>query len=542
MTVQNRGFTRNSKKTARLQQWIPIAFILLLASALQFYQLGTESLWQDEVFSIRDAQKLPNQINIGRPLYYILLRFWMLFGTSDAWLRGLAVIFALGSVLLTYLLGRRLVGESTGLIAAFLLSTSPLFLNHAQQIRMYTLGTFLGVGGTLLLCYALERPRVSSMGWWVGARLLTMLTAPLNSALLFSDAVVVGWKFRSRPRLLFAFGVGFVLIAILWLPSFLSLTNQTSDFMSAWADQQPRPTAISFSGMLVRFVVWPLEAPWEALTQVYEWLFKAFAIVLTGLVGIALLLKQRSVQLGWIAVWAFLPQVAIFVASYLSSSLWVERYLLFTAPYALILLAAGLVKVWNRQRVVAIALALIFLFLIAGGLTHYYTTQHRYNWRAAVEMIRTNEKPGDRIVVAGNSSEVFFHYYQQESTRISSIERPPLDKTVERSDIEGMLERLPPIKSRLWLIYEHQAFVPQKRHQIFSSVVREEFNVGKYQEFTGIDVFLIARRSAPKRAEASSSHAQLQQPKPNSVGKIPVCVLPMLASTPEHNSPNADSW
>jgi hypothetical protein len=105
-----------------------------------------------------------------------------------------------------------------------------------------------------------------------------------------------------------------------------------------------------------------------------------------------------------------------------------------------------------------------------------------------------------------------------------------------------MLERLPPIKSRLWLIYEHQAFVPQKRHQIFSSVVREEFNVGKYQEFTGINVFLIARRSAPKRAEASSSHAQLQQPKPNSVGKIPVRVLPMLASIPERNSPNADSW
>ncbi|PWZ67890.1 glycosyltransferase family 39 protein, partial [Staphylococcus pseudintermedius] len=88
----------------------------------------------DELFSIRDAKELRLNVNI-RPLYYILLRVWMQFGTSDAWLRGLSVLFGLGSVFLTYQLGRRLAGEKTGLLAALLLALSPLFINHAQEVR-----------------------------------------------------------------------------------------------------------------------------------------------------------------------------------------------------------------------------------------------------------------------------------------------------------------------------------------------------------------------------------------------------------------------
>lgn len=159
MTVQNRGFTRNSKKTARLQQWLPIALVLLLAATLRFYQLGTESLWIDEIYSIRDARSLPtNLLNNTRPLYYLLLGVWMQFGSSEAWLRGLGVIFGVGSVFLIYLLGFRLSGKATGLVAALLLSLSPLAINHSQEVRMYMLSVCLGLGGTLALSHGLERP------------------------------------------------------------------------------------------------------------------------------------------------------------------------------------------------------------------------------------------------------------------------------------------------------------------------------------------------------------------------------------------------
>ncbi|NEO91442.1 MAG: hypothetical protein F6K56_14845, partial [Moorea sp. SIO3G5] len=150
----------NSAETSIQADWlwqsIPIALILLLAAGLYLYQLGTESLWVDELYSVNDAKRLPDRLSLMRPLYYILLWLWMQFGSSDAWLRGLSVLFGLGSVFLTYQLGRRVAGKATGLIAALLLALSPLFINFAQMVRMYTLGTCLGLGGTLALVHALE--------------------------------------------------------------------------------------------------------------------------------------------------------------------------------------------------------------------------------------------------------------------------------------------------------------------------------------------------------------------------------------------------
>ncbi|NET17663.1 MAG: hypothetical protein F6K08_34985, partial [Okeania sp. SIO1H6] len=107
------------------QQWLPIALILLLATGLYLNQLGTESMWVDELYSINDAKGNISLYGI-RPIYFILLKFWMLFGTSDSWLRSLSVVFGLGSVFLTYQLGCRIAGTTIGLIASLLLTLSPL--------------------------------------------------------------------------------------------------------------------------------------------------------------------------------------------------------------------------------------------------------------------------------------------------------------------------------------------------------------------------------------------------------------------------------
>ncbi|MBE9126143.1 MULTISPECIES: hypothetical protein [unclassified Coleofasciculus] len=39
-----------------LKRWISISLILLVATALYLYQLGTESLWIDELYSVHDAK------------------------------------------------------------------------------------------------------------------------------------------------------------------------------------------------------------------------------------------------------------------------------------------------------------------------------------------------------------------------------------------------------------------------------------------------------------------------------------------------------
>ncbi|MFM6402770.1 hypothetical protein, partial [Planktothrix sp.] len=57
----------------KIPTWLPITLILLLATILYLYQLGTEPLWQDEFYSIEDAETF-NILDPGvRPLYYMFL-------------------------------------------------------------------------------------------------------------------------------------------------------------------------------------------------------------------------------------------------------------------------------------------------------------------------------------------------------------------------------------------------------------------------------------------------------------------------------------
>ncbi len=120
------------------RQWLFLGLILLLAAALYLYKIDWKGLWIDEFISLIDAQKL--RLKDGRFLYYPLLSLWMMFGQSDAWLRGLSVIFALGSVWLLYELGRYLLGETTGLVAALMLALSPYLLKKPGVTRRENLG------------------------------------------------------------------------------------------------------------------------------------------------------------------------------------------------------------------------------------------------------------------------------------------------------------------------------------------------------------------------------------------------------------------
>lgn len=499
MKTKPQQLTKNATRADWLRQWIPIALILLLATALYLYQLGTESLWMDELFSIRDAKAL--KLISVRPLYYILLRVWMQFGTSDAWLRGLSVLFGLGSVFLTYQLGRRLAEETTGLIAALLLALSPLFINHAQEVRMYTLGTFLGLGGTLALVHALEHPTTSSMRWWAGARLLTILTAPLNFLLLLGDIVLFGLRFHSRRHVLLAFGKWLLLIGILWFPFAFSLAKATPEFVGGWIAVLPQPGVFDVVQMLTKFTRGTIDSRLNAIAWVYGGLLKLYAVMLMCLLGIALLNKQHP-RLIWAAAWAFLPSATLFLISQISSSLWLERYLLFVSPYIFILLAAGFTRIWHQQRTVAIVAALIYVVGVGGGLARYYTVQNREDWRSIVQTINIKEEPGDTIGIFSDRYRLALAHYYRGSAPIYVLEDEarPLYPKIDKSFVERVFHSWSPIKSRLFLV--HQYPVDKEQRQLFHTIVRKHFNVQNYWTFNGIDLFLLKQGAREGRVSS----------------------------------------
>lgn len=476
----------NSNKLIR--DFMPFSIVFVLAVVLFFYQLDYESFWIDEGLSVRSASRITSDFKTSRPLFYLLLYLWMHLGNSDFWLRSLSAFFALISVFLIYILGCRIDNKATGLIAALLITLSPLFINHAQEVRMYTVGTCLGLLGTLALTQSLQECKLSPLFLWSITRWLMFLTAPLNIALIFTDFLLVGLRFHRNRKLLLAFGINALFLGAACLPTFL-LTAQSSGDVLKMEHYQPPPGLQSLPGMLTRFTIWSVKPPFDI--SWLGWLTSVYALVLGGITLFLVFTKPWKSPIGWILLWWFIPQSAVFVVSHLTKSLWVERYLLFTAPYALIILAAGFIRIWKWKWSIALGIGLLYFLVVGGGLFRYYAETHRSDWRGTVLTISQNEKAGDQIVIL--SAPTLFEYYYRGSSPTTFLERLGKDST--HQVIDQTLNEIPPIESRLWLAYERSYLNSREGHEHFSKAVESKFQLQEKQQFYDIDLFLLTSRS-----------------------------------------------
>ena len=474
----------------------PIAIILLLATLLRLYHLGAESLWVDEHFSIRDAINL----KLGtRPLYYLLLHFWMKFGGSDAdvWLRAFSTPFSIATVWLTYNLAQRLVSETAARTAAFMAAVSPLFVGYGQEIRMYALSTFLTLAGTILLVRMLETPSRSKVTAWAVMRWLAIITTPLNITLLLPDLLICVWQFRRQLRWLWTVGCALLFIGAATAPIVLVLTTKTPQFMADWVSYQPKPNLLRIGGMLTEFTMfWPitdfprgneLNLSLESIGQLeLIWFFyllpRAMVCVLFAL-GIykalaALLDSQHSPKLLWVAAWGLLPALFLLLVSYIASTLWFARYLLFVAPYCLIVLAATFEYCWNSHRKFAITIAAVYLIAVMGGLFHYYTTLYHDDWKGIAQVIQANEQPEDVIGLYPRDWEPEYtlprYYLGTLPIKVMAGEPPQLKDEPVRPFIESMLDTLPPTEGRYWIVvyYPHPYVI-----QTLNEVIEERYTV-----------------------------------------------------------------
>ena len=131
--------------------------LLFGAFALRALQLGRESLWRDEVDSIRFAlapwpAPLENFAKAGEngPLYHLILRGWLsLGGSSDLALRLFSTLCGTLLLAVIYALGRRLLGPRAAGWATVLAALSPALVWYAGEGKMYALQPLL-IGLALL--------------------------------------------------------------------------------------------------------------------------------------------------------------------------------------------------------------------------------------------------------------------------------------------------------------------------------------------------------------------------------------------------------
>ncbi|MBC7262801.1 MAG: glycosyltransferase family 39 protein [Chloroflexi bacterium] len=455
------GSTQYGDHPSRMgwDEWVVFVLIVLVSTILRFYRLGVESIWLDEATSILIAQhSIPGVMawaagDIHPPLYYLILHFWLVAGTSEYAVRALSAVAGIVTVAVTYRLSSALFGWKTGAIAALLLAIAPMHVWYSQEVRMYALVTMFTVMATYGLARGLQTDK---RRFWLFYLICTTLALYTHYyalfVLVFQNLYMLKlWLQGKRGQLVrhwIGAQIGALALFAPWVPV---MFGQVVSGGGGWVERavgQP-----SVRQLLSTFVVYTVGVTGADFPK---WLLYASCV----LFGLVLLFGVYSAVARSRAENAKEAEALLFIALYLLvplglawaisqiKPLYALRYLLpFLPPYT-IAVAYGA----SRVRHAVLRLGLIGLLLAAPAVSDYslYSYQQNPDWRSVAAHITKAAAPGDVVVFDPRWNAKPFDYYAKQAVPVSLDLPIPL----RESDVAPALAGVTTKYQRLWLVWD----------------------------------------------------------------------------------------
>ena len=406
--------------------WLLCILVGVIALGFDLYRLGTPSIWFDEAFSVELArQPLPLLWHIiwgpepNMELYYLFLHFWLGFTSflglhpTEFVVRFPSAIFAALSSVMVFLLGRRFLGTTVGLVGAGLYILNSLQLTYAQQTRAYSLQL-------LLICiawYALFTLLSQSSHhkrWWICyvavttlaiyshlftlAILLAQLTAFVGLLIIPST-----WRASTRKQLP-AFIVSLMIIGLLSIPMLLvSLHGPKTGWLPVPQLRDIYNLFLVYSAnskfyMLVLFGFCALGLLVAVLVSVPEGkqVLEQFALYKSEEDKRYAMLEHYLPVAYGLLCWVVVPVIFSYVVSQGSTRLFSTRYLVTILPALFLLVGLGVASL--RWRAVQVGLALALLLFALHYVPAYYKGAQIEDWNSTVHWLQQRYQPGDGLV------------------------------------------------------------------------------------------------------------------------------------------------
>ena len=467
---------------------ILLVLITLLALALRLFRLDAQSLWYDEGFSVYLARMGLAEIaartaaDIQPPLYYYLLHGWMqLFGGSSGTLRGFSLLFGVLSVPLSFAVARRLFGgHLAGLLAALLMAVSPLHIWYSQELRMYTLLTFLALLSSYLLLLIVGRAepvpsnRPGRVGvdlfLWIAFTLVTVAALYTHYFAFFVLAfqgvyLLVAWGRQGfHPARLglvgMASGVLSMLAYVPWLPNLLTRYGTDASY---W------PGQLKLGEVLVDIAVSYVggesisEQPGVALALGFGIVAVVCCIALLRPLGRVTLGRSVQLPLVFLLLYLLMPPALILLLSY-NAPKFNARYVMVAQPALLILFGGGLAALLQRQgrlvgRLFTWLMGVVALLLVVGSSA--YATYQTYaapafaraDFRGAAAYVAQSIQPDETIILCSGHMFPVWDLYAPGMERHLLPESPTLDTTrILDYSISSDLNRWLAGRGGVWLV------------------------------------------------------------------------------------------
>jgi mannosyltransferase len=411
------------------RDWIAASTFALAAAAFRIPYLTSKSFWMDEGFSafmaradFHTALTFVKGGELNMVLYYALLRLWAQISITEFWFRLLSALFSIAAVAVIYLLGARMFGRRTGMLAAALIAVHPADVAFAQEVRSYSLAVMLVSVSFLFLSRIAERGRTRAV---VGYVLAAALAAYAHFIALF--VIVTQWLWllagaRREHRWRSLLATSAALVAVL-LP-LVAFTAAAGHQLVGWV---ARPT---MHDALEVFTLITLPG-WRAGVYVALWSLAGWAIFRTGS-------AQTRSHVAMVTSWLFVP-VALALAVSAAKPILVARFFVVCVPAAVLLAAFGLNSL-STKLMPAIAIAVVLVSFNA-TLSYYRHPQLKEDWRGATQYVIAHGAANDDVIVEPAYCGFTVNYYRDLDRRLT---KP------RATDVSGAEMR--PTADSIWLL------------------------------------------------------------------------------------------
>ncbi|MFH1690541.1 MAG: glycosyltransferase family 39 protein [Candidatus Eisenbacteria bacterium] len=481
---------------------VVLPLLVLLGAFLRFYRLGGQSLWVDEILTLKAANvggtlALRDVLsNIQGPLHAVLVHFVARFSTSEPALRGLSALAGVATIPVVYLLGKDVAGRRVGLISATLIAVSPFAVWYSQEVRNYSFLILLSATSTLAAWRIIV---TGGRAWGLYAASVTLaLYSNLSAAFLWLAHTLFGLGRLARARRLMKWAATCLAIALLFLPLLLGLIKWVEvDCVGERIVVAP----LAENGELLRGATTfsPLAIPYSIFTMVYGYSLGPSARELhTGsplgafarhlwLVIPAGVMAAVGFILGFRRLWvegsAGRLVAAVVVVSFLAAAVLAllnikpfnVRYVAVMLPVIVVTMSAGVATLSVRRGAWLWAGVVLFSLLSLGR--YYFVPEYsREDVRGAARYVAENERPGD-IVLVPVVRDVFAFYYEGAADYFAVYRGQTASADRLRSVVEARAEgheRLWFVESRLWHMDEALR-TPIVLGELYREVDRREF-------------------------------------------------------------------
>jgi mannosyltransferase len=473
----------------------------LLPIAAQFatglWGAARRQLWLDEYATWSASTldrasfiRLTNHLDTVQAPYYILIHYWIrAFGDSPLSLRIPSILAMAAGTWLVALIGTRVYGRTTGVLAGVLMAAVPFMALYAQTARPYAFAVMFAAGSTLALLRGLDRDR--AIGTWL---LYAVAIVGLGAVhlvalmLLLAHAAAVASKYRAQS--------GGRRVIARWLTAAVLALAALSPILYRGTVQRGQIGGGAHTVNQALFLI----------VYAFRSDLTAAIVVWFAVIGICLVRAHRGSVL-CLAVWGVFPY-ALVIPTMSVFNLASLRYLLFALPPWFILAAAALCKIATtmpigRLRIIPVLAVLIGLgLMVPGNLVLRRDPVLGYpDFRAAANTLASAHN-GDGLITAGDNDfivhpQMVAYYLRRHGVELRGafLAQSPREAGnydgAHCTDMKGCLARF----DRVWLVTTASGddlFGEMRPGQ--EALLVAGFQVAEVRQYTHVRVALLTRK------------------------------------------------